>query len=154
MELRYYVEHIVMPALIKENPKQLTNIIAQAKEEFILSLFNKAAEGLNVKCEYKAKDFEVNLVKYMDKYFFQVIKFPIQDPYAPLCHFIIISMDEKQENARMFTIEHGTKMLLCEWKDDKHYAYGIFNSGEDPLKAIVEIRNRPDSVDNVTPNTD
>lgn len=141
MDIRYYVEHVVLPSLLEETPKDFVNALGQRKEELLVQIYDHASENMKQPNPYVKEDFHVDLVKYQEEWFFQIIKMPEKDIKSPFCHFVIVSLDKNQENPRYFTLEHqDSSVLVCEWIKTRHYAYGKFQKDEDILKRIVDIR--------------
>ena len=141
MDIRYYVEHVVLPSLLEQSPKDFVNALGQRREELLVDIYAQAAENMKQENPYKKEDFHVDLVKYQEEWFFQIIKMPEKDIKSPFCHFVIVSLDKNQDNARLFMLEHQDgAILICEWNKTRHYAYGKFQKDDDILKRIIDIR--------------
>ena len=56
MDIRYYVEHVVLPSLLEQSPKDFVNALGQRKEELLVDIYAQAAENMKQENPYKKED--------------------------------------------------------------------------------------------------
>lgn len=147
---RYYIEHILLPAVILgEDGRCLETInrILKEKGNFFIKLY-KFSEKLNsdepnYKCPYSMEQFSIECSRIEDIHWneFYVLKIKMPPPEKePLCSMIIITYDENMTSRRYITVERGyeNEYYICE-RDAQpfnHYFLGTYS--EEDLLTILK----------------
>ena len=143
---RYYVEHILLPAMILgENGHHLETInrILKEKGNLFINLYAKLNSDVpNYKCPYSAEQFSVECSRIADIHWneFYVLKIKMPPPEKePLCSMIIITYNENMTSRKYITTERGyeNKYYICE-HDAQAFSHGFLGtySEEDLLKVL------------------
>lgn len=152
-EIRYAVEHKILPNLIFKERIKIINILTQKGPEILTNIFKDLSEEQKIETIYSEKDFEVKGYSILkDLIYVLDIKMP-ETKEVPDCSHIYVMFDMFGKNISYFTLEKMMPFftettddifVLCGWNEKgDHLNYG-FNttketSEEEIIKKIYDI---------------
>jgi len=119
-QVRYQVEHALLPQLFHESPRELLDLLEI--EGGLCGLYRQTFASAGVAFPYTPMDFNVTGMSLGDDYRILSL-FPPAPENPPLCHRIHLVYDASYGRLGYYTIERGQSGgYLCFWdKDGVHH---------------------------------
>lgn len=140
-DVRYMIEHRVLPGWFCSKKEQLIAILLQRQGNFIYSVMKDFCDKEEIECPYEESMFQVDAYDMGEG--LKMIKLTMPEPeVVPACHCMYLLFTDDFEKAQYFTIEKEEPLpYLCSWDSEgSHASYGSIGVDErEQVERIVGL---------------